>query len=146
MSEPIIVDIYCRVATSEPGSDALDKQEADCRAYCLKHGLIIGTVFREVASGSQYRDRQGLTKLRKRYKAGEAQGVIATTLDRLSRSQVHLVILMDEMEQHDITLYLVRESINNTALGSLARMLLVFIADLEREKALVKNPDGSKLD
>ncbi len=135
MSELTIVDIYCRVATSEPGSNSLDKQEAACRAYCIEHDLTIDMIFREVAAASQYHNRKYLTKLRERYKTGQTQGVVVTTLDRLSRSQVHLVILMGEMEQHDITLYLVKESINSTALGNLVRMLLVFVADLEREKA-----------
>lgn len=134
-----IVDIYCRVATLE--GDVLDMQEADCRAYCLEYDLTIGTVYREVAAGLEYRNRQDLAKLRERYKTGQVQGVVIANLDRLSRSSTHLVILMEEMEQHTIPLYVARESTS----GHLFRLLRVFAADLEREKALDKNLDGKGL-
>lgn len=136
MSEPTIVDIYCRAAISRPGSSSLDDQEAACRAYCLEHDLTIGMIFREVASGLEYRNREGLTKLRKQYIAGQIQGIVATTLDRLSRSQVHLVILMEELEQYSVTFYAVKEQIDENPIEKLVRMALAFTAEVKRQKAL----------
>jgi site-specific DNA recombinase len=142
MPDPI-VDIYCRVASADSSGTFLDKQEAACRAYCLQHSLLIGTIFREVASSTDYRQRDGLTKLRGRYKTGQIQGVVMTTLDRLSRSQVNLVILLSEMDQYNIRLYLVKESMDESPLGRLTLLLQSFAAELDRIRALNGDPTTS---
>jgi DNA invertase Pin-like site-specific DNA recombinase len=141
------VDIYCRSATySQEGDNTLDKQEAACRAHCLEYGLTIGMVIREVAAGSQYRYREGLAKLRARYMTGMTQGVVITTLDRLSRKTAHLIILMSEMEDHNIAFYTAKEVPVEAFSGSLIRLFVVSAAELEREKASANNPADSNLD
>lgn len=52
-----------------------------------------------------YRERPSLSQMRQRIRDGEIQGVVVTTIDRLSRSQVHLTILMEEMGQYNVTLH-----------------------------------------
>src|SRR5712692_5677917 len=110
----IVVDIYCRVST-DPQEDntSLDEQEAAGREYCRENGLIVGMVHREVFSGYQYREREKLELMRNRYRSGLIQGVVIRTLDRLSRSQVHNAILMEEMEHHEIALHCVKEVIES---------------------------------
>jgi|SRR5579884_2444162 DNA invertase Pin-like site-specific DNA recombinase len=98
MAESVTVYIYCR---SEDTS-CLDEREAACCSYCLRNGLTISAVYRERAS-SLYRQRLELGGLRQRYREGTVQGVVIAALDRLSRSQLHLVILIGEMAQHDTT-------------------------------------------
>src|SRR5947207_15913888 len=92
----IVVDIYCRVST-DPQEDntSFDEQEAAGREYCREHGLIVGMVHRETWSGYQYRERKKLSLMRERYREGKIQGVVIRTLDRLSRSQTHVAILME---------------------------------------------------
>lgn len=141
MPETTIVDIYCRVAVDEPdnfveSSNSLDAQEEACRQYCAENGLTIGMVYQEVFSGIQYRERPMLTKLRMRYRYGETLGVIVTTLNRLSRSQVHLAILMGEMEQYNVTFHTVKEKLDTTLTGKLIREVVALTAEVEREKAL----------
>jgi site-specific DNA recombinase len=143
MSESIIVDLYCRVST-DPQEDntSLDEQEATGRAYCAENGLLIGMVYREVFSGFQYREREKLDLMRRRYREGKIQGVVIRTLDRLSRSQVHNAILMEEMEHHSATLYCVKESIDDTPMGKFIRMVLAFVAEMEREKIMDRTTTG----
>jgi site-specific DNA recombinase len=138
-----IVDIYCRVSTDpQEDNSSLDEQEQAGRDYCRANGLVIGMVHREVFSGYQYREREKLDLLRERYRSGLIQGVVIRTLDRLSRSQVHNAILMEEMEHHEVTLYCVKESIDDTPMGKFIRMVLAFVAEMEREKIMDRTMTG----
>jgi site-specific DNA recombinase len=141
--ERIVVDIYCRVST-DPQEDntSLDEQEAAGRAYCAEHGYIVGMVHREVFSGYMYREREKLSLMRERYREGKIQGVVIRTLDRLSRSQVHNAILMEEMEHHKVALHCVKEKIDDTPMGKFTRMILSFVAEMEREKIMDRTMSG----
>ncbi len=139
----IVVDIYCRVST-DPQEDntSLDEQEATGREYCREHGYIVGMVHREVFSGYHYRERQKLNLVRQRYREGKIRGVVIRTLDRLSRSQVHNAILMEEMEHHNVALYCIKENIDDTPMGKFIRMVLAFVAEMEREKIMDRTTTG----
>ena len=80
--------------------------------------------------------------MRERYRDGKIQGVVIRTLDRLSRSQVHNAILMEEMEHHKITLHCVKEAIDDTPMGKFTRMILSFVAEMEREKIMDRTMTG----
>ena len=138
-----IVDIYCRVSTDEQENNtSLDEQEACGRAYCRDNGLTVGMVHRETFTGYQYRERQKLELMRERYREGKIQGVVIRTLDRLSRSQVHNAILMEEMEHYKVALFCVKENIDDTPMGKFVRMVLAFVAEMEREKILDRTLTG----
>jgi site-specific DNA recombinase len=138
-----IVDLYCRVST-DPQDDgtSMDEQERAGREYCEQHGLIVGMVHRETFTGYQYRERKKLSLMRDRYRDGKIQGVVIRTLDRLSRSQTHVAILMEEMEHYGVTLYSVKEVIDDTPMGKFARMVLAFVAEMEREKIMDRTMTG----
>src|SRR5947209_3696359 len=142
-TEAPVVDLYCRVST-DPQEDntSLDEQEAVGREYCRVRGYIVGMVHREVWSGYQYREREKLGLMRERYREGHIQGVVIRTLDRLSRSQVHNAILMEEMEHHGGVLYCVKENIDDTSMGKFVRMVLAFVAEMEREKIMDRTTTG----
>lgn len=143
MPNPIIVDLYCRVPTDiQEDNTSLDEQEAAGRQYCREYGLTVGLVHREVWSGYQYREREQLTLMRERYCEGKIQGVVIRTLDRLSRSQVHNAILMEEMEHHKTMLHCVKEKIDDTPMGKFTRMILSFVAEMEREKIMDRTMTG----
>ncbi len=137
------VDIYCRVSdTSQEENTSLDEQEAVCREYCAMNGLTVGMVHREVFSGFFYRERKILTDMWQRYRDGITQGVVIRTLDRLSRSQIHMGILMEEMQYHGITLHCVKEKIDDTPEGRFLLAALAFVAEMEREKILDRTLTG----
>lgn len=137
------VDIYARVSTDDQeDNSSLDEQERACREYCQQNELEVGIVHREVWSGYQYRERQKLDLMRSRYRDGIIQGVVIRTLDRLSRSQVHNAILMEEMEHHQVALHCVKETIDDTPMGKFIRMVLAFVAEMEREKFMDRGITG----
>lgn len=133
----ITTDIYCRTATDDADTQAkLARQEADCRAYCDEHGLSVGMVHHEVASAATYRERPYLRLLRTRYYRAEIQGVVVSHLHRLSHSQTHLFILMEEMIKHGVILYSAREQIDETVMGRFVQIVMSFTAEVERERGL----------
>ena len=138
-----VVDIYCRVSTDiQEDNTSLEEQEAVARTFSHEHGLVVGLVHREVWSGYQYREREKLSLMRERYRDGKIQGVVIRNLDRLSRSQVHNAILMEEMEHYKITLYCVKEANDDTPMGKFIRMILTFTAEMEREKIMDRTMTG----
>ena len=113
-----VVDLYCRVSRDEQENNtSLDEQEACGREYCTEQGLIVGEVHREVYTGYKYRERKKLGRMRSRYRDGKIQGVVIRTLDRLSRHQTHIAVLLEEMEHHGITVHCVKEKIDTSPMG-----------------------------
>jgi DNA invertase Pin-like site-specific DNA recombinase len=138
-----IVDIYCRVSTDEQeNNSSLEGQEAEARQFCKDNNLIVGEVHHEIFTGYKYRERKKLNLMRQRYRDEKIRGIVVRTLDRLSRAQSHIAILMEEMEHHNITLYSVKEVIDETPMGKFARMVLSFVAEMEREKILDRTSTG----
>ena len=138
-----VVDLYCRVST-DPQEDntSLDEQEAVGRAYCEPNGLIIGIVYREVFRATTTVNATCSILCDNVTGTGKIQGVVIRTLDRLSRAQTHVAILMEEMEHHGVVLYSVKEAIDDTPMGKFIRMVLAFVAEMEREKIMDRTITG----
>ena len=133
-------DIYCRKALDDQleqpiNRNTLNEQEQVCRAYCEQHGLTVGMVFREIGTAYQYRERPRLSQMRQRIQSGDIQSVVVTAIDRLSKNQIHLIILLEEMDQHHVTLLSVSEKLDETPMGRFARMMLALMAEIKQEKA-----------
>jgi site-specific DNA recombinase len=130
--------IYCRVSTSEQEEQgtSLESQEAACRQYAADHGYSVleAYVYREAYSGFQLERRERLAALRAAVRARELDVVICYALDRLSRKQTHLGILLEELEQSRTHLEMVTEQFEDTAVGKFLMAAKSFAAELEREK------------
>jgi site-specific DNA recombinase len=120
----------------------MEEQERSGREFCAANGLTVGLVHREVWTGYQYRERKKLSLMRDRYREGKIQGYVIRTLDRLSRSQTHIAILFEECEHYGATIHCVKEKIDDTPMGKFARMVLAFIAEVEREKIMDRTMTG----
>jgi len=144
MTTPIIIDGYCRVSTDPQEENySLDEQERCIREYCASNGFIVGIIHREVWSGYQYRERDKLSLVRERYQTGKIQGVVVRTFDRLSRKQVHVAVLMEEMEHFGAILYSVKEDMDaQDPMSQFIRMVLAFVAEMEREKIMDRTMTG----
>jgi site-specific DNA recombinase len=137
------VAIYCRVSTSgQEDNSSLETQEAAGRAYCAAHGYDVVDVFADVATGAVYRDRPGLTAMRELVRAGTVNVIVAHALDRLSRNQAHLAILIEEAEDHGVRPELVTEAFDNTAFGRFYRSARAFAAEVELEKISERTQRG----
>jgi DNA invertase Pin-like site-specific DNA recombinase len=137
--------IYVRVSTlGQEDNTSLDTQEAACRAYCASQGYeIIGT-WRETHSGAQLWERPSLTDLRTKIRASGLDVVVAYALDRLSRDQNHVGILLDEWKRHGVRMEFVTERFEDTAVGRFLIGAQAFAAELEREKIRERTMRGLK--
>jgi site-specific DNA recombinase len=135
MPNSIIVDIYCRNAIEpQEATNTLEEQEQICREYCAAQGLTVSTVYHEVALGGDIKARPMLDRLRSRYREGTIQSVVVTRLDRLANSDLHLVLLVNEMEAHQVRLYIVEEELADSLQGRWVLALSAFLTVTEREK------------
>lgn len=138
--------IYVRVSTDKQEEDgtSLDTQVENCLEYAKQNGLTVVAIYRETFTGALYRERPQLTNLRESYRKGELDAVLFNTFDRLSRNQIHLGVLIDEMEHYSIRIECVKEQFDNTATGQFMRNALAFVAQVEREKISYRTDTGRR--
>jgi len=140
------IAMYIRVSSNkqEQEGTSLQTQEDGCRAWANTHGFAIDDdyIVREVASSMKLVGRDGLTKVRQWARDGEVSGVLAYSLDRLTRKQAHTAILAYELEENKVPLLFVTEDFEKSAVGELIRSAKAFAAELEREKILERHARG----
>jgi len=135
--------IYSRVSTDAQERDgtSLDTQERACVELAEANGwTVVGTV-RDTASGFTL-DRPGMAEVRSLADRGLIEVVLSYALDRLSRKQTHVAILVEEMEEHGVSLDFVTEKFEDTATGQLLRSVKAFAAEFEREKIAERTMRG----
>src|SRR5437763_15731518 len=86
----IKVAIYARVSTDmqEEDGTSLETQVENGLALAEERGYTVVKIFREVFTGSKYRERPKLSEMREMYRNGEIHGVLYNTFERLSRNQI----------------------------------------------------------
>ncbi|HVC33215.1 MAG TPA: recombinase family protein [Chloroflexota bacterium] len=130
--------IYCRVSTGKQEEDgtSLQTQEERCRQYVAEHAYTLNDaqVYREVHTGAEIWEREQLTRLRQAIRDHDINVVVAYALDRVSRNQNHIGILVDELERAGVALELVTEDFENSAVGKFIMSAKAFAAEIEREK------------
>lgn len=90
MSAPVRIIGYARVSTVEQGRDgiSLDAQEHAIRARADAEGWVVVEVVREVGSGSAFDCRPLVQAVIARMEAGDADSLVVSHLDRLTRSVI----------------------------------------------------------
>src|SRR5260221_4901617 len=148
--------IYVRVSTKSQagaadngngdGGTSLETQEEACQAACAAQGIVLDAlhVYREVHSGAELWEQPALTVLRAAMRAGEVDVIVAYAVDRLSRNQHHLGLLVSEAERHGVALAFVTEQWDETPQGKFMRSALGFMAELEREKIKERTMRGKR--
>jgi site-specific DNA recombinase len=135
--------IYARISTEEQlEGSSLDTQVENCEKQASENGYHIVETFREVFTGTLYRERPLLTKIRQMARNKEFDVLLFNTIDRLSRIQTHFAVLIDEMEHLKIKLECVKEKIEDSITGKFIQQALSFVAEVEREKIVQRTQDG----
>ena len=135
--------IYSRVSTDAQERDgtSLDTQQRACVKFANDNGWTIEGRIRDTASGFTL-DRRGIEEIRRQADEGSIDVVLSYALDRLSRKQTHVAILVEEMEEHGVCLSFVTEKFEDTATGQLLRSVKAFAAEFEREKIAERTMRG----
>jgi DNA invertase Pin-like site-specific DNA recombinase len=127
---------YSRVSTS-------DQDWALQLAALKKAGIEEHDVFKEKASGAK-RNRLELRRVLDLLRDGDK--LVVYRLDRLARSQLHLLEIIDEIESKGAKLISLNENIDtSTATGKLLLSLLGVLAQFERDLLIERTRHGMKV-
>ena len=126
------VALYVRVSTDH---QSVRNQEIELQVVAERHGWTVVTVFKDQGiSGAKGRDqRPGFDKLLKAVARREFDMVAAWSVDRLGRSLIDLVGVLQELHAKQVDLYLHQQGIDTTTSSGKAmfQMMGVF-AEFER--------------
>lgn len=96
-----ICDLYLRLSIDRDGKTAIERQEADCRAWAERNGLTVRKVHMDRGrSGYKTVERKGFDAALAAVTAGVVGALIVWKLDRLSRKGIAQVgKVLDEIEK-----------------------------------------------
>lgn len=128
---------YLRVSTDEQatGGHSLAAQESKLRAYCEALDLVLVRVEVDAGVSAKTLTRPALQRALGALQRGEADALLVTKLDRLTRSVRDLgTLLEDHFGEDGAGLISLGESVDTrTAAGKLVLRLLVSVSEWERE-------------
>jgi DNA invertase Pin-like site-specific DNA recombinase len=130
---------YARVSTEEQAREgvSMDAQRERLTAYCTAQGYeLVALETDNGASGSiTPGKRPGLARALARIRRGEADGLLALKLDRISRSTRDVLDLVDESRRRGWRLVSVAEQLDTgSAAGRLVLTVLAALSQMEREQ------------
>jgi len=136
------VVIYTRVSTAgQEDNFSLSTQEAACRQHAAGKGWVIVEVQHDVASGAN-RSRSGLKRALVMIERGEADTLLAHSLDRISRHQIDVAVIADRVEAAHGHLVLVTEDFEQSPVGTFIRSARAFAAEVELAKISERTARG----
>jgi DNA invertase Pin-like site-specific DNA recombinase len=127
---------YVRVSTAKQASEgqSLDAQRAKLQAYAQVYDVQIVDVVVDAGASAKDLDRPGLARALARMRAGEADALLVTKLDRLTRSVRDLGHLLEEYFGDRFALLSVGDSVDTrSAAGRLVLNVLASVSQWERE-------------
>jgi site-specific DNA recombinase len=146
MSDTIIrVATYSRVSTQEQASEntSLASQEGQLTAYCQMQGWNIINSYVDPGFTGRNGNRPGLTRLLADAKIGLFEKVIVCKLDRMARNLRLLMDIESQLNEHQISLTSIKESIDTSnSTGKMVFQLFGMIAEWERETIIERTKSG----
>ncbi|MHC4136110.1 MAG: recombinase family protein [Planctomycetota bacterium] len=130
---------YVRVSSQDQadGGISLDAQRHRLEAYCAAHDLVLARVEEDAGiSARKTTNRPALQRALQALKSGEASGLVAVKLDRLSRTTRDVLDLVARAEKESWALHSIEERLDTSSpQGRFVVTILGAIAQLEREQA-----------
>lgn len=130
---------YARVSTNGQAKDGngLDAQEARLK----ENGVEV--IFKDSFTGT-LKNRPQLDKLMKQLKSGDT--LIATKLDRIARSTIHGIELIEELIARGVTVNILNMGImDNTPTGKLIRNIFFAFAEFDRDMIVERTSEGKAI-
>lgn len=136
---------YIRVSTAEQASSGLglEAQEKDIRAECERRDWQLLELVRDEGQSAKTLDRPGLRLALERIAAGEAEGLIVSKLDRLSRSVIDFGLLLEWFTELEATLVALDLNVDtSTPGGRLVANVFAVVAEWERDVIAARTRAG----
>ncbi len=138
MYPPARVIAYVRVSTEDQSANgvSLDAQRHRLKAYCDAHALdLVAVEADEGISAKRTANRPGLQRALERLRRGEAAGLVAVKLDRLSRTTRDVLDLVARAEKERWALHSIEERLDTgSPHGKFVVTVLAALAQMEREQ------------
>lgn len=145
------IAIYARKSVALIKGDTLKTQEDECkRAVELRYGLSNKLVYHEYTdekSGKNL-EREAIQRLLRDIDSGRIDVICSYKLDRLGRSAVDILKVIDVLKAHNVTLICPKDNLyynptdESNVMGRLFIMLLSMFAELERENIRTRVADA----
>ena len=121
------------------------QQEVKTKEYCEKNNIQIYKTYSEVGQSGSKESRPQLDLLLQDMRNKKFNTIVVLKYDRLGRSTIHLLQVLEEMKNLGIRLIAVEQNIDtSTPMGKYFVTNLCSLADLEREMIIERTQD--KLD
>ena len=136
---------YLRVSTGgQVDSTSIDTQREQCRALARAHGLVLVGEYLDAGVSGAVASRPGLDELLAAAAAGEVEVVLVAKLDRLGRSLLHLLGLIEHLNALGLRVISASDMIDTkTPAGRMMLGLLGAFAEFERERLRERSVDGA---
>ncbi len=129
---------YARVSTEDQAGNgvSLDAQRHRIEAYCTAHGLTLAGVEQDAGiSAKATTNRPGLQRALLALRRGDADGLVAVKLDRLSRTTSDILDLVSRAEKERWALHSIEERLDTESPhGRFVVTVLAALAQMEREQ------------
>ncbi|TQS78668.1 MAG: hypothetical protein A3205_09035 [Methanomassiliicoccales archaeon Mx-03] len=133
------VAIYSRVSTNK---QTTDNQIERLKAVADARGYVVFDVYSDTASGAKSH-RPELDRMLADAKRHQFDRIIATKLDRIARSTINLLNIMEDLGRYGVEVEFIDQPIDTSAAsGHLLMVVLGAIAEFERELIRDRVNDG----
>jgi len=136
--------IYARVSTAgQAGGTSLTGQLEACRAAAARHGWEVTSECVDAGESGARAVRPALAEVMDLVGSGGVDVLIVYRLDRLARSTIHLLTLVQQLEAAGVRLVSTSEAIDTrTPTGRMTMTVLGSVAELERETIRTRTREG----
>lgn len=136
-----MIAIYIRTSKVE---QTTEQQEEKCREFCARENLEIYKVYSEKISGAK-ESRPQLDLMLQDMRRGKFNGIVVWKYDRLGRSTIHLLQVLEELKNRNVRLIATSQNIDtSTPMGKWFVTNLIALAEMERE--MIVERTKAKLD
>lgn len=125
------VALYLRVSTSQ---QTVENQRLELEKYCERQGWVVAKVYEDSGISGKSADRPALQEMLKDAAKGRFAVLVVWKIDRLARSVVDLLNILNSLRSHGVDFCSTTQAIDTTT--SYGKMVLTFlgaIAEFERE-------------
>ena len=131
---------YIRVSTED---QKIDSQLDSIKKYCELKDWPAPVLFIDHGESGKKESRPQLDEMLKRIKEKEFSALIVFKFDRLSRSTIQLIQLMELFKAHDVNFISLGESIDTTTpAGKMIFGIFAVLAEFERENIVARVKAG----
>ena len=131
---------YIRVSTDD---QKIDSQLDSIKKYCALKDWPEPVLFIDHGESGKKESRPKLDEMLKRIQNKEFQALIVFKFDRLSRSTIQLIQLMELFKAHDVNFISLGESIDTTTpAGKMIFGIFAVLAEFERENIVARVKAG----